>query len=277
MTTSHVVACLPAGFDAWIGDELPYDKWLQAFRDSRAGIARLACRCAGAPLLHSAAARFGPGRSGRTWHGGGAGEACRADRRRHPEARWQRGRCRGRDRLCARRDLSARRKYRRRRFHGDPLRRAWPGHHHRLSRDGAAGDHAGHLPRAGRQARSGEVARFRTRHRRARHGRRPGAGARKVRLRQFHAGRDPQARNCARARRLCRHRRHGRHAVGHVSPHVAVAEFGEGLLEDGRPSARRGRYVRAERPCLGAFRHCRAGTARVLRRSGGGKARQDDP
>ena len=34
----------------------------------------------------------------------------------------QRGRCRGRDRLCAGGDLSARRQYRRRRLHGDPPR-----------------------------------------------------------------------------------------------------------------------------------------------------------
>ena len=45
------------------------------------------------------------------------------DRRRHPAARRQRGRCRGRGRLCAGRDLSARRQYRRRRLHGDPSRR----------------------------------------------------------------------------------------------------------------------------------------------------------
>ena len=45
-----------------------------------------------------------------------------ADRRRYSAAGRQCGRCRGRDRLCAGRDLSARRQYRRRRLHGDPSR-----------------------------------------------------------------------------------------------------------------------------------------------------------
>ena len=56
-------------------------------------------------------------------HGGGAGEPRRARRRRDPRPRRQCGGCRGRGRLCARGDLSARRQYRRRRLHGDPSRR----------------------------------------------------------------------------------------------------------------------------------------------------------
>ena len=46
----------------------------------------------------------------------------RTHRRRDPQARRQRGRCRGCGRLCAGRHLSARRQYRRRRLHGDPSR-----------------------------------------------------------------------------------------------------------------------------------------------------------
>jgi hypothetical protein len=57
----------------------------------------------------------------------------------------QRGRCRGRHRLCHGGDLSARRQYRRRRLHGDPFRRARRGHRHRLSRDRAGRDHARHF------------------------------------------------------------------------------------------------------------------------------------
>ena len=64
------------------------------------------------------------------------------DRPRHAAARRQRGRCRGRDRLCAGGDLSARRQHRRRRLHGDPSRQGQARHRHRLSRDRAGRDHA---------------------------------------------------------------------------------------------------------------------------------------
>ena len=71
----------------------------------------------------------------------------RAGRRRYPETGRQCGRCRGRHRLCAGRDLSARRQYRRRRLHGDPFRRAQRRRRDRLSRDRAGGDHARHVSR----------------------------------------------------------------------------------------------------------------------------------
>ena len=84
---------------------------------------------------------------GRTWHGGGAGKARRASRRRYPAARRQCGRCRGRHRLCACRHLSARRKHRRRRLHGDSFGRAQRRRRHRLSRDRAGRDHARYFSR----------------------------------------------------------------------------------------------------------------------------------
>ena len=93
-------------------------------------------------------------RCGRTRHGGRAGEDRRAQSAPTScEAGRQRGRRRGRDRLCAGGHLSARRQYRRRRLHGDPLGGAQRGHRHRLSRDRAGGDHARHVPRRRRQTR----------------------------------------------------------------------------------------------------------------------------
>ena len=80
-------------------------------------------RRSSAAALYSGGCRNRALHSGRTRHGGGAGKDCGPDRRRHLEARRQRGRCRGRDRICHGGDLSARRQYRRRRFHGDPSRR----------------------------------------------------------------------------------------------------------------------------------------------------------
>ena len=161
----------------------------------------------------------------------------RASRRRHPAAGRQCGRCRGRHRLCDGRDLSARRQYRRRRLHGDPFGRAQRRRRHRLSRDRAGGDHARYFPRRRRQARYRQVAQFRARHRRARHGRGTGAGAGEIRLGPVHAGADPRARDRAGARRLCRRRRHGRHPAGHVPPDGALAEFGQDLLARRRHAA----------------------------------------
>ena len=59
----------------------------------------------------------------RARHGGGAGGDGRADRRRHSAKGRQCGRRRGRGRLRAGRDLSARRQYRRRRLYGHSSRR----------------------------------------------------------------------------------------------------------------------------------------------------------
>ena len=73
-------------------------------------------------------------------HGGGAGGARGPHRRRHSATRRQCRGCRGRGRLCARGDLSARRQSRRRRLHGDPPRRRQR-YRDRLSRDRAGGDH----------------------------------------------------------------------------------------------------------------------------------------
>ena len=90
--------------------------WLLSAVDGRAGPARrkpgrTAARCSG---------RRAPR------HGGGAGEARRAHRRRGAQARRQRGRRRGRGRLRDGRDLSARRQHRRRRLHADPSRQPQP-------------------------------------------------------------------------------------------------------------------------------------------------------
>ena len=60
-------------------------------------------------------------------------------------ARRQRGRCGGGHRFCDGGDLSARRQYRRRRLHGDPLGGAPRGRRDRLSRDRAGRDHARHF------------------------------------------------------------------------------------------------------------------------------------
>ena len=195
----------------------------------RRHIALVVCLRARRPLRRSAAlyappdARIRSRRSCRARHGGGAGKARGASRRRHPAAGRQCGRCRGRHRLCDGRDLSARRKYRRRRLHGDSFGRARRRHRDRLSRDRAGRDDARHFSRRRRQARHRQVARFGARHRRARHGRGAGAGAGEIRLRQVHAGADPQARDRSGARRLCHRRRHRRHAAGHVPPAGAMA------------------------------------------------------
>ena len=148
-------------------------------------------RRAGAPRLFAARPRVRSCHSRRTRHGGRAGKNRGANRRRHPATGRQRGRCRGRDRLCDGRDLSARRKYRRRRLHGDSFGRAQRGHRDRLSRDRARGDHARYLSWTRRQARHRQVAQFRARHRRARHGRGTCAGAGEIRLGPIHAGADP--------------------------------------------------------------------------------------
>ena len=56
-----------------------------------------------------------------------------------------------------------------------------------------------------------------------------GAGAGKIRLRQIHARADHPAIDRTGARRFYRRRRHGRHAVRHVSPDGALAEFRKDL------------------------------------------------
>ncbi len=133
-------------------------------------------------------------------HGGRAGDPRGPDRRGCAAARRQCDRRRGRDRLCPRRHLSARRQYRWRRLHADPPRRR-PRYRDRLPRDCAGGDDARHLPRSKRQCRPREVARLRARRRRARYGRRACAGAREVRLRQVHPRRPDGAGDRARPQR----------------------------------------------------------------------------
>ena len=99
--------------------------------------------------------------------------------------RRQRGRCRGRDRLRAGGDLSARGQYRRRRLHGDPPCRRPPRYRDRLPRDRAGRDHARHLSRATR-ARP-------TRRNRAIAGLRSACPARSRALRSRTANTDPAA------------------------------------------------------------------------------------
>ena len=99
------------------------------------------------------------------------------------QAGRQRGRCRGRHRLCACRHLSARRKHRRRRLHGDSFGRAQRRRRHRLSRNCTGRDHARYFSGTGRQTRYRQVAQFRAWYRRARHGSRAGTGAGEIRLR----------------------------------------------------------------------------------------------
>ena len=87
---------------------------------------------------------IGPSGCRRTRHGRRAGE----DRRKIGAdvlGGRQCGRCSGRDRLCHGRDLSARRKYRRRRLHGHSFGRAPDGRRHRLSRDRARRDDTRHF------------------------------------------------------------------------------------------------------------------------------------
>ena len=170
-------------------------------------------------------------------HGGGAGKTGNANRRRYPAPGRQCRRCRGRHRLCAGGELSARRKYRRRRLYGDPFRRPRPGCRDRLPRDRAGCDDARYFPRPRRQARSRQVAQLGARHRRARNCRGTCAGAGKIRLRQFYAGADHQARDRSCARRFCRRRRHRRYAARHVSPDGALAQFGKDRFRI--PTARR--------------------------------------
>ena len=75
-------------------------------------------------------------------------------------------------------------------------------HRHRLPRDRAGGGDARHVPRREGQRRPAQVARFRARDRRARHGRGACAGAPALRLRAADAGRADRAGDRARARRL---------------------------------------------------------------------------
>ena len=117
-----------------------------------------------------------------------------------------------------------------------------------------------------------KVAQFRAWHRRARHRRRVGAGAGEIRLGQVHAGAVPQACHRAGARRLRRRRRHRRHAVGHVSPDVALAEPGKSVLPRRRHAAARRRPAGADRSRGDAFGDCRSGAARILRGTGRRKA-----
>ena len=126
--------------------------------------------------------------------------------------------------------------------------------------------------RARRQARYREVARFRARHRRSRHGRGIDAGAGEIRLGQIHAGRSAAAGDRAGARRLCRHRRHRRHAAGLASAAGALAIVGENLFPCRRHLAARGRPAGSDRSGGDAGRDCRTGPARILRGSGRGKA-----
>ena len=220
--------------------------------------------CAGTPRLRAPRSLHRSRHYGRAWHGGGAGKARRASRRRHPQAGRQCGRCRGRHRLCACRHLSARRKHRRRRLHGDSFGRAQRRCRHRLSRDRTGCDHARYFSRAGRQTRYRQVAQFRAWHRRARHGSRAGAGAGEIRLRPFHTRANPQARHRTGARRFCGRRRHGRHAVGYVPPDGTLAEFGKGVLAQRRHAAAGRRPADPGRSRRNALGDCRTGTARIL-------------
>ena len=194
------------------------------------------------------------------------------------QARRQCGRCRGRDRLCDGRDLSARRQYRRRRLHGDPFGRAQRGHRDRLSRDRAGRDHARYFPRARRQARQRQVAQFRARHRRARHRRRTGAGAGEIRLGQIHAG------GIAEAGDRSGPRRHS------SSPTTSPTRCRTGISgwRAGRrrrrsfpaPTARslrEGDTAGPDRSRGNAVGDCRTGTARILPGPGRGKTGEGDP
>ena len=141
-------------------------------------------------LLYAAGRRHDSCRGRRTRHGGGAGKDRGANRCRRAETWRQCGRCRGGDRLCHGRDLSARRKHRRRRLHGDPF-----GEHHEdvaidYRETAPAATTPADVPRTRRQTRYRKVARFRARHRRSRHRRRIDAGAGKIWLGQIHAGGD---------------------------------------------------------------------------------------
>ncbi len=139
--------------------------------------------------------------------------ARRPHRRRDPRPRRQRGRRRGRGRLRAGGDLSARRQSRRRRLHGDPSRQRQSRCRDRLSRDRAGGDDARHVPRRAGQADPAKSRDSALCRRRARHRRRPGAGAREIRLRQIHARRSDRAGDRSRAQGLPGRRRSRRLAA----------------------------------------------------------------
>ena len=189
-------------------------------------------------VLRAARSRHRSRHRGRARHGGGAGKARRASRRRHPAAGRQCGRCRGRHRLCAGRHLSARRQHRRRRLHGDSFGRAQRRRRHRLSRDRAGRDHARYF--SGRRTASPiPTSRAIPRSASACPARSPGWRWRwrNTAPASFTLAQILQARDRAGARRLCRRRRHGRHAAGHVSADGALAEFGEDVLP--QPTARR--------------------------------------
>ena len=229
---------------------------------------------AGAPPVHSRRLRSCGCR--RTRHGGRAGEDRGANGRRYPAAGRQCGRCRRRDRLCAGRDLSARRKHRRRRLHDHPLGGAPRGRRHRLPRDRACRDDARHLPRRRRQARHREIARFRAQHRRARHRRGPGAGAGEIRLGKIHAGGSARAGHRARARRLRHRRRHGRHLARHRAAAGALAGIGQDIFPRRRQLPAGRRQAGAGRSRGHALGHRGAGTARILRGPGRGEAGSGD-
>ena len=59
-------------------------------------------------------------------------------------------------------------------------------------------------------------------------------------------------------------RRHGRHAVGHVSPDGTLAEFGESVLPQRRHAAAGRRPVDPVRSRGNAVGDCRTGAARIL-------------
>ena len=122
-----------------------------------------------------------------------------------------------------------------------------------------------------------KVARFRARHRRARHRRRTGAGAREIRLGQVHARGIPQARDRAGARRLCGRRRHRRHAAGMYRRMARWPNSAKMFSRARRHAAARGRSAGPDRSRGDAVGDCRTGATRILRRAGRRKAGEGGP
>ncbi len=142
------------------------------------------------------------------------------------------------------------------------------GRRHRLPRDRAGRDHARDLSRRPGRGRSGEVARAGLGHRRAGHGRRAGAGAAEIRLRQIQARATDRAGDRSRPQRLPGRRR--------VRGHRPLVDRADGALavdreafSQARRLADRARHAAgAVRSRQHAGRDFQARPARVLRRAG---------
>ena len=163
----------------------------------RAFLAGLLLASAATTAQAQRALQFPPVQSVTAQHGMVVAQESRAalHRRRGAQARRQRGRCRGRRRLRHGGDLSARRQSRRRRLHADPSRQqASATSPSTIARPRRPRPRKRYLPRCAGRGRSGEVARPRSRHRRAGHRRRADDGAAEIRLGQVHACRSSSRR-----------------------------------------------------------------------------------